>query len=98
MELRLACLCYELGDVAVLLAAGGCNSHGALYKTAAITAVRGVTAFAPEYRGTDCTFSSVVRRFHAFDIDESPQILRFLDKPFARAFHFLMVTLRPFDP
>ena len=96
MKTRNAGLCDVFSDVAVVLFAGGGGRHNALDKPASFGAVRAKAPFAPLDCRTRGPFCRVVCRLDAGNAHKGPQVFGVFEDPFARAFHFLMATLRPF--
>ena len=96
MKTRDARLCDVFCDVAVALFAGGGGCHDAFDKAASCGAVGAETAFAPKHTGPHAAFGRIVRRFDAGNAHKGPEVFGAFENPFARAFHLLVATARPF--
>ena len=96
MKTRDAGLGDVFSDVSVVLFAGGGSCHDAFDEAASRSAMGAKTPFAPLYCRAHGPFCRVVCRLDAGNAHEGPQVFCVFEDPFARTFHFLMATLRPF--
>ncbi len=89
-------LCDVFSNVAVVLFAGGGGCHDAFDEAASRGTMGAKTPFAPLYCRTYGPFCRVVCRLNAGNAHKGPQMFGVFEDPLARAFRFLMATLRPF--